>query len=141
MNKFENVSIGSWLTRPDYAITEVMATSGLFKWLTIDIEHSTITLNQAENMIRIIQLANLEAYVRISENNPTIIKRILDAGANGIIVPMINTEEDTTNIIKASFYPPRGSRGVGLARAQNYGPNFKRYIETIEQTIKIIVQI
>ena len=55
----QEVYFGSWLTRPDYAIAEVMAKSGYFSWLTIDIEHSPISINQVEDLIRIIQLSKI----------------------------------------------------------------------------------
>ena len=135
------VYVGSWLTRPDHAITEVIAKSGYFSWLTIDIEHSTISINQMEEMIRIIQLSKVEAYVRISKNDSTLIKRVLDAGADGIIVPMVNSVDDVRKAMDACFYPPRGNRGVGLARAQNYGTGFYEYRRISEPKTKVIVQI
>ena len=55
MKKDSKICLGSWLTRPDHAITEVMAKSGYFDWLTVDIEHSTISINQVEEMIRIME--------------------------------------------------------------------------------------
>ena len=70
----DDVYYGSWLTRSDPAIAEVMAKSGFFSWLTIDIEHSTISINQVEDLIRIIQLSKIEAYVRLSKNDSTLIK-------------------------------------------------------------------
>jgi len=136
------VYLGGWLTQPNKATTEVMAKSGYFDWLAIDIEHNPISINQVEDMIRIIQLSNIEAYVRLSENNPVLIKRVLDAGADGIIVPMVNSAEDVKKAIDACFYPPRGKRGVGLARAQNYSPlGLQEYKRISEPKIKIIIQI
>lgn len=141
MKNNDDVYYGSWLTRPDPAIAEVMAKSGFFSWLTIDIEHSTISINQVEDLIRIIQLSKIEAYVRLSKNDFTLIKRVLDAGANGIIVPSVNSANDAKKAIDACFYPPKGSRGVGLARAQNYGTRFKEYRKNLERKTKIIIQI
>jgi len=136
------VYLGGWLTRQNNAVTEIMAKSGYFDWLAIDIEHNPISINQVEDMIRIIQFSNIEAYVRLSENNPVLIKRVLDAGADGIIVPMINSVDDVKKAIDACFYPPRGKRGVGLARAQNYSPSgFQEYKRISEPKIKIIIQI
>jgi len=137
----DDVYYGSWLTRPDSAIAEVMAKSGFFSWLTIDIEHSTISINQVEDLIRIIQLSKIEAYVRLSKNDSTLIKRVLDAGANGIIIPSVNSADDVKKAINACFYPPKGCRGVGLARAQNYGTKFEEYRKNSESKTKIIIQI
>lgn len=141
MKNDDRVYFGSWLTRPDHAITEVMAKSGYFSWLTIDIEHSTISINQVEEMMRIIQLSKVEAYVRLSKNDSTLIKRVLDAGADGIIVPMVNSAGDVNKAMDACFYPPRGNRGVGLARAQNYGTEFHEYRRVSESKTKVIIQI
>jgi 2-dehydro-3-deoxyglucarate aldolase len=137
-----DVSYGSWLTKPYTAIVEVISKSGFFQWLTIDIEHSTISINQVEDMVRVIQLSGLEAYVRLSKNDSVIIKRILDAGADGIIVPMVNSLSDVEKAVNACFYPPKGSRGAGLARAHNYEPDgFKNYMKNKEMKTKIMVQI
>lgn len=141
MENDDKVYFGSWLTRPDHAIVEVMAKSSYFSWLTIDIEHSPISIHQVEEMIRIVQLHKIEAYVRLSENDSTLIKRVLDAGANGIIVPKVNSADDAKKAIDACFYPPKGNRGVGLARAQNYGTKFQEYKKLSEPKTKVIVQI
>ena len=140
--KNDEVKYGSWLTKPYNAIVEVIAKTGYFEWLTIDIEHSTISINQVEDMMRVIQLSGLEAYVRLSKNDPVLIKRVLDAGADGIIVPMVNSVSDVERAINACFYPPKGKRGAGLARVHNYEPEgFKNYIKTKEKKTKIMVQI
>lgn len=141
MKNNDGVYFGSWLTRPDPAIAEVMAKSGYFSWLTIDIEHSPISINQVEDMIRIIQLCKVEAYVRLSKNDSTLIKRVLDMGADGIIVPKVNSANDAKKAIDACFYPPKGNRGVGLARAQNYGTGFHEYRKLSESKTKVIIQI
>jgi len=141
MKKNKRPSFGTWLTRPDPAITELMASSVHFSWLTVDLEHSTIDLQQAENMIRIIQLCGKEAYVRLSQNDPVQIKWVLDAGADGIIVPMVNSRAEVLSALNALHYPPKGTRGVGLARAQRYGLSFKHYRDAIEPKLKLFIQI
>ena len=73
-----------------------------------------------------------------SEEGP--IKKILDQGAEGIIVPQVNTAEQAANIVRFARYSPAGSRGVGLARAQGYGLRFQQYLETANERIAVIVQ-
>ena len=126
--KFEkkSISIGSWITLAHPAIAEIMAKSG-FDWLTIDMEHSAITLSEAQNLIQVIELCQVTPLVRVSENDPTLIKRVMDAGAHGVIVPMVNTVAEAEAAVSAVKYPPVGIRGVGLARAQGYGLEFKKY--------------
>lgn len=138
----KEVTIGSWVTLYHPSIIEIMATAG-FDWLVVDMEHSVIDFLHAQNMIATIQAQGLKAYVRVGENNTRIIKRVLDAGADGIIAPMVCSKEDARKAVEAVKYPPLGKRGVGLARAQNYGINngFPIYREGKAKEIKLIVQI
>jgi 2-dehydro-3-deoxyglucarate aldolase len=88
-----------------------------------------------------IQSKGLKAFVRVGENNARIIKRVLDAGADGIIVPSVNSKFDALRAIQSIKYPPIGKRGVGLARAQGYGFDFEDYRDVKSKEIKLIVQI
>ncbi len=134
------LTVGSWITLADTAVAEIMAKSG-FDWLTVDMEHSAITLDKAQELIRIIELCNIPALVRVGENDPNLIKRVMDTGAHGVIVPMINNETDAQNAVSAVKYPPVGLRGVGLARAQGYGISFKEYKDWVNRYSVVIVQI
>ena len=108
------VVIGSWITIGDEIVTEIMAKQP-FDFLTVDMEHSAIDLSQAQKLIRVIDLSGTVPLVRVSENDPTLIKRVMDAGASGVIVPMVNTRQDAMKAVEAVKYPPEGKRGVGLA--------------------------
>jgi len=134
------LTIGSWLTIPHPSIIEIMATAG-FEWLTIDIEHSAIGIESIQNMINAIQGKGMKALVRVFANDEVIIKRVLDAGADGIIVPMIKSKEEARQIIDHVYYPPKGKRGVGLSRAQNFGIGFEEYKDKLNKEIIIIAQI
>lgn len=136
----KTLSIGSWITLGHPAIAEIMSQAG-FEWLTIDMEHSAITLHQAQQLIQVIDLAGRVPLVRVGENNPLLIKRVMDAGAHGIIVPMVNSKDDAIKAVKAVQYPPKGTRGVGLARAQEYGFGFEKYKEWVKENSIVIVQI
>ena len=139
MNK-NKVSLGSWITLGHFSIAEIMSRAK-FDWLCVDLEHSVISLYEAEKLISSIESNGCIPYVRVGMNDPLIFKRVLDAGANGIIIPMINNVEDAENAVKYSKYPPIGSRGVGLARAQGYGFDFENYSKNINEEIKIIAQV
>lgn len=132
-------SLGSWITLAHPAIAEIMAKAG-FEWLVVDLEHSVITIREAEELIRIIDLCGVKPYVRLTANDPNQIKRVMDAGAQGIIVPMVKCVEDVKKAADAMFYPPKGTRGVGLARAQNYGAGFDIYLNK-HINFDLIVQI
>jgi len=139
MNK-QQISIGSWITLNHFSIAEIMADAG-FDWLCVDLEHSVIDFYDAEILIATIEAKGCIPYVRVGLNDPLIIKRILDAGAKGIIVPMVSSKSDAENAVQAVKYPPLGSRGVGLARAQGYGFDFESYAKKINKETKIIAQI
>jgi 2-dehydro-3-deoxyglucarate aldolase len=87
------LTIGSWITIPHPSIVEIMATAN-FEWLCIDMEHTAIDLKEAEILISTIQANGIKALVRVSKNEEVIIKRVLDIGADGVIVPMINSADD-----------------------------------------------
>lgn len=132
--------IGSWITLNHPSIAEIMADSG-FDWLCVDMEHSVTDYTEAQQLILAIQSKGLMAFVRVGENNTRIIKRVLDAGADGIIVPSVNSATEAQKAVEAVKYPPFGKRGVGLARAQSYGFGFENYRDNKSAEIKLIVQI
>ena len=137
-----NLSIGTWLSLPSESIAEIFAHAG-FEWVVIDLEHSTININQAEQLIRVIDLAGSKPFVRLSGHDPSQIKRVLDAGAKGILAPMIETLNQIEKVISACRYPPLGSRGMGLARAQGYGESVSKenYIQNISKEIDLYIQL
>jgi 2-dehydro-3-deoxyglucarate aldolase len=132
--------IGSWVTLNNPSIAEIMADAG-FDWLCVDLEHSVIDYAETQQLISTIQSKGIKAFVRVGENNTRIIKRVLDAGVDGIIVPMVNTKKEAQKAIDSVKYPPKGKRGVGLARAQKYGFGFEEYKDGVSDNIKLIVQI
>lgn len=132
--------IGSWLTLNNPSIAEIMADAG-FDWLCVDLEHSVIDYAETQQLISTIQSKGIKAFVRVGENNTRIIKRVLDAGVDGIIVPMVSTKKEAQKAIDSVKYPPIGKRGVGLARAQKYGFGFEEYKDDEADNIKLIVQI
>jgi len=117
-----------------------MADAG-FDWLCIDMEHSVTDYFEVQQLIMAIQAKGLKAFVRVGENNQRIIKRVLDAGADGIIVPSVNSAAEAIKAVNAVKYPPIGTRGVGLARAQDYGFGFEKYRDGKAKSIMLIVQI
>ena len=136
----QQLSIGSWIQLGHPAVAEIMASAG-FDWLAIDLEHSTITLHEAEDLIRVIDLKGVVPLVRLASNNAEQIKRIMDAGAHGVIVPMVKSQDEAHAAVRAVRYPPQGERSIGLARAQGYGVDFARYFEWQRDQSLVVVQI
>ncbi|ADR35052.1 4-hydroxy-2-oxovalerate aldolase [Sulfuricurvum kujiense DSM 16994] len=141
-NKLKNntLTIGSWIMIGNPMSVEVMALAG-FEWLVIDIEHTSVDLETTENLIRTIQANGMKALVRVSKNEEVIIKRVLDMGADGIIVPMVCSKEDAIQAVDYAKYPPVGKRGVGLYRASKYGTKFEDYKKWVNEELVIIAQI
>src|SRR4030042_353486 len=133
------LTIGSWITIGHHSIIEIMA-SAKFDWLTIDLEHSVIDLSKAQEMISQIQASRISALVRVSKNEEVVIKRVMDAGANGVIVPSVNSGAEAEQAVAYVKYPPSGRRGVGLTRAQNYGIGFKEYKKWLEKVKKTCLE-
>eukprot|EP01029_Cantina_marsupialis_P024053 TRINITY_DN609562_c0_g1_i1.p1 TRINITY_DN609562_c0_g1~~TRINITY_DN609562_c0_g1_i1.p1 ORF type:complete len:255 (-),score=38.47 TRINITY_DN609562_c0_g1_i1:758-1522(-) len=133
-------TIGSWLTIGSTVTAEIMARAG-YDWLTVDMEHSAITLDIAQDMIRVIDLSGVPVLVRVGHNQPNLIKRVMDCGAAGVIVPMVNSAEEAEQAVASVKYPPRGFRGVGLARAQDYGWGFEEYKQWNEDNSIVVVQV
>lgn len=138
--KKNTLTIGSWIMMGNPMSVEVMALAG-FEWLVVDIEHTSIDLQTTENLIRTIQANNIKALVRVSKNDEVIIKKVLDMGADGIIVPMVCSKEDAIQAVKYAKYPPIGKRGVGLYRASKYGTKFEEYKKWVNEELVIIAQI
>jgi 2-dehydro-3-deoxyglucarate aldolase len=138
--KNNQLTIGSWIMMGHPMSVEVMALAG-FDWLVIDIEHTAIGLESLQSLITTIQANKMKALVRVSKNEEVIIKRVLDIGADGIIVPMVCSKKDALQAIEYAKYPPLGQRGVGLYRASGYGTKFQEYKKWVNEELVIIAQI
>lgn len=136
----KELTIGSWLSFAYSPVCEMMAKAG-FDWLVIDMEHTPIDYSQAEQLIQIIDLAGCIPLVRVGANDPLIIKRVMELGAFGVLVPQVATVDQAKQAVDSVYYPPVGSRGAGLYRAQNYGLGFHDYLDWAQSNSIVIVQI
>jgi 2-dehydro-3-deoxyglucarate aldolase len=139
LNRSE-LTIGSWVTLGHSSIAEIMAAAG-FDWIVLDMEHSVLELSEVQALIQVLDGKQCPAIVRLTSNHPDLIKRVMDAGATGIMVPMIKSAADAEVAVSGVYYPPRGQRGVGLARAQGYGNSFQSYRQWLEDNAVVIVMI
>lgn len=131
--------VGSLITLPCPEIAEIMVSAG-FEWLFIDLEHSALNLQSVQ---RILQAVSSKAFcvIRCPSNEEVWIKRCLDTGADGIMIPQIRSMGDAERAVRYSKYPPIGDRSVGISRAQGYGMNFQEYVNKANESIALIVQI
>jgi 2-dehydro-3-deoxyglucarate aldolase len=134
------LTIGSWITIGHPSVVEILSNAG-FEWLVVDMEHTAIDLTTSQLLISTIQANGMKALVRVSRNEEVIIKKVLDIGADGIVVPMVKSKQEAQQAIKYAKYPPEGERGVGLYRAQNYGLDFEKYKKWVEEELVIVAQI
>ncbi len=134
------LTIGSWVTLGHASIAEIMASAG-FDWLVIDAEHSVIELSEIQLLIQAMDGKGCPAIVRVTSNDANQIKQVMDAGASGVMVPFVNSAADAEAAVRNTYYPPQGTRGVGLARAQAYGAGFKAYVDWLENHAVVIVMI
>lgn len=134
------LTVGSWVTLGHPSIAEIMAGAG-FDWLVIDAEHSVIELSDIQTLILAMDVHDCPAIVRVTSNDANQIKRVMDAGATGVMVPFVNNAADAEAAVRHTYYPPTGTRGVGLARAQGYGASFKSYLDWLSSSAVVIVMI
>ncbi len=140
--KFKNKErvFGAWTSLAHSGITEIFCQSGV-DFVGIDIEHSTISQGEARRIISAAQAGGSLCLPRIASHNMEMVKRLLDSGADGIIVPMVSTAEEVRDIISWLKYPPKGNRSYGIARGQDYGFDFENYTSSWNDTSTLIVQI
>ncbi|MCG6190780.1 HpcH/HpaI aldolase family protein [Maribellus maritimus] len=133
-------SLGGWVMSNSVTSAEIMAQAG-FDWVCIDAEHSSVSKETATNMIRAIELHGAEPFVRISLNDEVEIKKYMDIGARGIIVPMIKSYNEIEKAISFIKYPPSGSRSYAIPRCTGYGDWSNEYYENANEQTFIAIMI
>lgn len=132
------ILVGTMVTVPAPSVAEVLAGAG-FDWLFIDGEHGPFGVRDLESMLQTVG-DRVACVVRVPSCAEIPIKQALDLGAEGIIVPQVNTAAQAADVVKFSRYAPLGARGIGLARAHGYGRSFNEYLATANETVTVIVQ-
>lgn len=133
-------SMGSWLSMAHPSIAEILAMAG-YDWVVIETEHTAIDVHEVLRLIIAIEQRGSVPLVRLAWNDPIQAKAVLDSGAAGVLVPMVNTRADAELAVQMTKYPPLGFRGVGLARAQGYGEHFDAYVKNANDDTLLMVQI
>jgi len=137
--KGNEVSIGSWMQLNSPDIAEIMG-QACFDWVAVDMEHGSISRRDLPNILRALELGGTLPLVRIAEGALSNCKQALDAGAAGVIAPMIVDAHQLETIISWCCWPPKGTRGVGYSRANLYGKYFDEY-QNEAQAPLVIAQI
>ena len=125
--KNNKITLGTWIQIPHPSIIEIIASNCNEKldWICIDMEHGSIGIESMTNLIRTIESCDLTPVVRIPKNDSVWIHRVLDAGARGLIIPMILNESEASKAVSEALYPPMGKRSFGYSRANFYGTDIE----------------
>ena len=132
----------TWVSIGSPTVAEVSAANP-FDFVLIDTEHTTTTLETVEDMHRAVEAAPGDSgtVIRVPWNDPVYLKRVLDVGVSGVMVPMIDTAEQAESLVASLRYPPEGKRGIASGRASDYGADFRSYVENAGETFVTIAQI
>ncbi|MCF4174204.1 4-hydroxy-2-oxoheptanedioate aldolase [Vibrio mediterranei] len=132
---------GLWLGLPDTSCAEICGSAG-FDWVLIDGEHASFDLTGIKHHLQALAAHSASPIVRAEDSNPTLIKRLLDIGAQTVLVPMVNDANEAEQVVKSALYPPLGHRGIGsaLARASQWN-RVPQYLHRANEQICILVQV
>lgn len=139
-------ALGLWLHSHSFHIARIVAANGIVDWLLVDLEHTPVDLSTASMIFGAVADVSAGActpLARVAEGAATQIKHALDAGAQGVIVPMVNTAQDAANAVRFSRYPPLGERGAGgLVPHFGFGTNSHiEYVGAANDEILVSIQI
>lgn len=134
--------VGTWLNSGSPIVAELLSMLG-FDFVCVDLEHSAVDLPQAQQLFQAIVAGNPDCapVARLHGVDYALVKRYLDAGARGVLGPLVNTPEQAQLLVNAVKYPPEGRRGVGFCRANQYGLNVGREVIAANREVFVAIQI
>jgi len=133
-------AVGTWLTLGSITAARFLARAG-FDWLTVDIEHNLMGMETATHMFAAVADAGCYVLARVPSNRHDHIKRVLDNGAHGVVVPMVNTRQEALDAVSACLYPPKGTRSVGgSVHALNFDATPAEYYARADEEVAIVLQ-
>lgn len=133
-------TLGSWLCVSSCISAEAMSYVG-FDWLVVDMEHSPHSFETVENMIRTLERTDVTPMARVAWNDPVLMKKVLDRGAMGVVVPWVNSREEAMAAVRGCMYPPKGLRGIGGGRTTRFDLDDGQYMREANDNILVVVQI
>ena len=130
--------IGSLVTIPSLDVADILSRVG-FDYLWIETEHAPMGFIHAQSLIQAVD-GRCPCLVRIPDRKEVWVKKALDIGCDGIVVPQVRSAEEAAQIVAWSLYPPEGQRSVGVSRAHGYGMAFREYVDRINDELVIVLQ-
>ena len=138
----EGPGLACWLMLGSTAVTEIMARAG-YDAVMIDMEHGPMDFGAATEMLRALNGFDIAPLARVPANDPVYLKRVLDTGVTGVMVPAVHSVADAERAVAGCRYPPRGHRGLAatVVRATGHGASWQDYLAEFEQRLTLICQI
>ncbi|AZG11151.1 2-dehydro-3-deoxyglucarate aldolase [Pigmentiphaga sp. H8] len=128
---------GLWVTLPTPAVTEIAAELGL-DWVCLDLEHSALDYKDVANHARAAKGSGTAVLARVPATTPDYLKRCLDMGVDGVLLPLVNSAEEMRTGLRYGKYPPQGIRGIGGERALRWGLRMDEYLATANEETMVI---
>lgn len=138
--KNRELTVGSWLQLGSPAAAEILANVG-YEWLGLDCEHTASDIRTVENICRAVHGRGPALMVRVKHCDIMEIRQALDVGAQGVIVPLVETAEQAKMAVAAAKYPPEGIRGYCFGRMNDWGVHFEDYARHANAEIAVVVMI
>lgn len=126
--------LAAWQQLDSIESTIAMASLG-FDWVVVDLEHTAITTSGAENIFIAAERHGAKPFARLPAADPYLARRLLDVGSQGLLVPVVETRELFDRFAEHCFFPPKGKRGLGLVRANDWGKELKEYFKNFKPII------
>ncbi len=133
-------ALGGWIMMGHPSIAEIFAGEGL-DWICVDMEHTSNDIRMFHEIVLATKAYDCDLFARLHSCDPVQAKLVLDAGANGIIVPSVNTPELAELAVKMAKFPPDGIRGASFARATDFGRNFKAYYNQHNENVIVVIML
>jgi len=133
-------AIGAWISSGSPNLVDLLRKLD-FDWFVFDMEHSAITIETVGRMVQVLNGSAITPLVRVGQIDQALLKIVLDTGAQGVVVPLVNTVEEAERAVRFCKYPPQGVRGVAATKASDYGMSLSSYIRSANDETTIIAQI
>ncbi|MDA4122655.1 MAG: aldolase/citrate lyase family protein [Thaumarchaeota archaeon] len=134
------LTLGTWITINNPDVAEIIAWSG-FDWMILDMEHAPVDVPGISLMAQAVSSAPTLPIVRVPWNDPVYVKRALDLGVSGVMIPYVNDKREATIAARSAKYPPTGTRGAGPRRASMYGMDWDDYLSKANDSLLVVLQV
>lgn len=138
--KNDQVALGAWIMIGHPTIAEIYAGEG-FDWICVDMEHTATELHSLHEIALALRGTECDLFVRMPECDAALAKRYLDTGADGLIVPLVNSAEQARKAVSIARFPPDGQRGAAFSRASDFGRNFHGYYASHNEKVVVAVML